>query len=137
MDYYPFSSGLGVDALIEGPIRQLIEAGFTLTLCVDGDLRLQKKLKKIPGVEIAFDMAHMRKNVQGQVRSLLQAADYHGDGMDKTGNFNFLVLCKGIKTAQMDCAHGTLEKGWTEEDVIKRMSASVDHHAGELFYIYD
>lgn len=69
--------------------------------------------------------------MQGRVKALLQAADFSGDGMNKSGNFNFLLLCNGIKTAMMDCAHGTREENWTEADVLKRMSASVDHYAGK------
>ena len=125
-------SGQGLDVLLNGPLKQLIDAGFTIVLSVDGDLKLQQKLKKYPGIEVVFDRAHLKKNVQGRVKSMLEAVDYKGDGETRIGNDNFKKLCDSIKTAQLDCAHGTSEEDWTEEDVIKRMSASVDHYAGEI-----
>ena len=126
-------SGCGLEVLLNGPVKQLIDAGFTLRLSVDGDLKMQERLKMLPGVKLCFDIAHLKKNVQKNVKSLLQATDYFGDSMRKYGNENFRLLCNGIKTAQMDCANGTREHGWTESDIIKRMSASVDHFAGEYF----
>ena len=39
------ASGCGIDAIIDGPIKMLTDAGILLQLSIDGDIKLHKKLE--------------------------------------------------------------------------------------------
>ena len=132
MDYY---SGCGIDELLNGPIKTLTDAGIILRLSIDGDVKLKAKLKSVKGVEVEYDIAHLKKNIQKNVKGRVQGAGFMGDSNTKIGKKNFTDLCFAIKTAEVQCVEGVREKGWSEDDVINRMSASVDHHAGYIFFI--
>ena len=52
--------GIGVDHMLNGPIRQILESGKKIELCCDGDLKIHNKVKDIPNLKLVFDLAHLK-----------------------------------------------------------------------------
>ena len=122
--------------MLNGPIKTLTDAGIILRLSIDGDVKVRQKLSEVKGVEVRYDIAHMKKNIQKNIKNRLQGAKFFGDGRNKIGKHNYGELCFSIKTAEVQCAEGVREKNWSEGDVKRRMSASVDHYAGFVRFSY-
>lgn len=126
------NSGCGIDKLIEGPIKTLLDAGIELKLSIDGDVKLMSKFSKIKNIDVHHDMAHLKKNIVKFVNTILKHANFLGDSDKKIGKENLVDLNFGIKTAYVECAAGAREHQWTRDDVKKRLTASIDHHKGSF-----
>lgn len=77
----------------------------TVKVSVDGDLSFAKILRDKQkassdylGIELNFDIAHLKKNVQKIITAILQSHKFSGDSEGKIGNQNKLRLCSYIKT---------------------------------------
>ena len=77
----------------------------TVKVSVDGDMSFAKILRDKQkdcldylGIELNFDIAHMKKNVVKNLTAILQRHSYSGDAEGKIGNQNKLRLCTYIKT---------------------------------------
>ena len=77
----------------------------TVKVSVDGDLSFakilrdkQKACSDYLGIELNFDIAHLKKNVQKIITAILQKHKFSGDSEGKIGNQNKLRLCSYIKT---------------------------------------
>ena len=77
----------------------------TVKVSVDGDMSFgkilrdkQKECMDYIGIELNFDIAHLKKNVVKTVSAILKEHLYSGDGEGKIGNQNKLRLCTYIKT---------------------------------------
>ena len=90
----------------------------TVKVSVDGDMSFakilrdkQKECLDYMGIELNFDIAHMKKNVVKNVTAILKDHSYSGDAEGKIGNQNKLRLCTYIKTLMVK-----VNKIYTEQD---------------------
>ena len=84
------------------PLKKVYD---TVKVSVDGDMSFakilrdkQKDCSEYLGIELNFDIAHMKKNVVKNVTAILQNHKYSGDAEGKIGNQNKLRLCTYIQT---------------------------------------
>ena len=84
------------------PLKKVFD---TVKVSVDGDMSFAKILRDKQkdctdylGIELNFDIAHMKKNVVKNVTAILQKHSYSGDAEGKIGNQNKLRLCTYIQT---------------------------------------
>ena len=84
--------GIGVKALLEGPIAELLAAGKTVELCVDGDTKIHNMCKGIPNLIVTHDLAHLLKNINKNMGAIVKAANFSGDKLTKMGKGNFHTL---------------------------------------------
>ena len=108
---------------------QLKKVYDIVKVSVDGDMSFgkilrdkQKACKDYNGIELNFDIAHLKKNVVKNVTAILKEHSYSGDAEGKIGNQNKLRLCTYIKTLMVK-----INKIFSEnEDKIKAKQAAVD-----------
>ena len=100
----------------------------SVKVSVDGDMSFGKILRDKQkdstdyiGIELNFDIAHLKKNVVKNVTAILKEHLYSGDAEGKIGNQNKLRLCTYIKTLMVK-----VNKIYTEyEDKIEAKEAAV------------
>ena len=108
------------------PLKKVYD---TVKVSVDGDMSFakilrdkQKECLDYMGIELNFDIAHMKKNVVKNVTAILKEHSFSGDAEGKIGNQNKLRLCTYIKTVMVKVNKIFAE----QDDKIKAKEAAVD-----------